>query len=286
MPHSLRTPLLIISAFLLLNGCAGMMTSAALGLANNLSSAIMNQDDPQTVADGAPSYLLLLDSLIEGDASNPRALLAGARLYIAYASVFVQEPERAQRMSTRAKGYATQAVCLTHKNFCQALDKPFDQFQKTLRDWSKDDVADLYGFTVAWAGWLQANKEDWNAIADLPKIKACMERVVALDNDHDQGGAHHYLGLMTTFLPPALGGKPELGRKHFEKAVALSHGKNLMTQVHFAENYARLVFNQELHDKLLNNVLKADPKQPGFTLFNVLAQKRARELLANAKEYF
>jgi len=46
------------------------------------------------------------------------------------------------------------------------------------------------------------------------------------------------------------------------------------------------VFNQELHDKLLNDVLAADPKAPGLTLVNTLAQDRARALLVSGKEYF
>jgi len=36
-----------------------------------------------------------------------------------------------------------------------------------------------------------------------------MERVVELDETYEHGSAHLYLGVMTTLLPPALGGKPE-----------------------------------------------------------------------------
>jgi hypothetical protein len=46
------------------------------------------------------------------------------------------------------------------------------------------------------------------------------------------------------------------------------------------------VFDQELHDKLLNEVIAADPVAPGFTLMNTLAQDRARKLLESGKDYF
>jgi len=36
----------------------------------------------------------------------------------------------------------------------------------------------------------------------------------------------------------------------------------------------------------LNEVLAADPKAPGFTLTNTLAQDRARKLLESGKDYF
>jgi hypothetical protein len=36
----------------------------------------------------------------------------------------------------------------------------------------------------------------------------------------------------------------------------------------------------------LNDVVQADPNARGFTLSNVLAQEEARELLADADDYF
>ena len=53
-----------------------------------------------------------------------------------------------------------------------------------------------------------------------------------------------------------------------------------------AEYYARLVFDQALHDRLLSEVLAADPAEPGFTLTNVLAQERAKALVDSGKDYF
>jgi hypothetical protein len=92
--------------------------------------------------------------------------------------------------------------------------------------------------------------------------------------------------VLNSVRPEAVGGKPELGRSYFEKAVALSGGKNLFAKTLEAEFYARLVFNQELHDKLLNEVLAADPNVPGLTLINTLAQERAKKLLVSGKDYF
>ena len=54
-----------------------------------------------------------------------------------------------------------------------------------------------------------------------------MQRVVKLDENYKFGQAHLYLGVLNTILPPALGGKPQIGKHHFEKAIALSKSKNL-----------------------------------------------------------
>jgi hypothetical protein len=83
-----------------------------------------------------------------------------------------------------------------------------------------------------------------------------------------------------------MGGKPEKGRAHFERSLELSGGHYLMTKVIYAERYARLVFDKELHDRLLQEVIDADPVAAGMTLANTLAQRRAKELLAESDEYF
>ncbi len=276
-----------IALFLLLSVMlAACTTMATRGLADNLGQAILNQDDPETVKEGAPAYLLILDGFIKDSPDDPALLLAGARLYGAYAAVFVEDPERAKRMTNRARDYARRALCLRQERFCELEGKPFDEFAPALEDMSRADVPALYTYATAWAGWVQARREDWLAIADLPKIEAMLDRVVVLDEAYEQGQAHLYLGILRTRLPPSMGGKPEQGRQHFERAWELSDGRNLMAKVELARRYARLVFDRELHDRLLNEVLMADPREPNLTLSNTLAQQDARQLLASADDYF
>jgi hypothetical protein len=113
-----------------------------------------------------------------------------------------------------------------------------------------------------------------------------MQRVVALDESYQQGGAHLYLGVLETLLPPALGGRPEKGREHFLRAIEISQGRDLMAKVVFARSYARLVFDRELHDALCHEVLEAEPEAPGLTLTNLLAQQEARQLLDDSPDFF
>lgn len=282
-----RLPLLALALGLpLLGACAGLVSSTTGRLAGSVSSAILNQDDLETVRDGAPAYLLMVDGLIEGEPRSENLLLAGARLYGAYASAFVDDPVRTRRLAARARDYGHRALCLRRAELCAAAGGPFEIFAPRLKELGRGDVPVLYSFATAWAGWVQANPDDWSAVADLPQIEAAMKRVVELDEAHDFGGAHLYLGVLTTLRPEALGGQPESGRAHFEQAIALSEGRNLMAKVLFARHYARLVFDRELHDRLLGEVLAADPEVPGLTLSNVLAQQEARSLLDRADAYF
>jgi hypothetical protein len=109
---------------------------------------------------------------------------------------------------------------------------------------------------------------------------------VELDETYSNGAAYLYLGVFETLLPPAMGGKPEIGRGHFERALTLSSGNNLMVKVMLADQYARLVFDRELHDNLLLEVIAADGKTSGLTLMNAVAKERAQKLLDSADDYF
>ncbi len=61
--------------------------------------------------------------------------------------------------------------------------------------------------------------------------------------------------MLNSLRPEAIGGKPEQGRAYFEKAISQSAGHNLYAKTLMAEYYARLMFDQALHDRLLDEVL-------------------------------
>ena len=103
--------------------------------------------------------------------------------------------------------------------------------------------------------------------------------MVEREPGYELGRAQLYLGVIRSQVPPTLGGNPERGREHFEAAIEYSQGHDLIAKVEFARHYARLVFDQPLHDRLLNEVIEADPVYPGLTLSNVMAQQQAASLL-------
>ena len=278
--------LVLVSCLLILPGCASLVSSATSDMADNITQAILNQDDPDTVRDGAPAYLLMIDGLIEGDPQNEGLLLAGSRLYGSYTSAFIDDEARAARLADKSLAYARRALCLELEDVCASSSAKLDVFNASLADTDSGDLPLLYAYAVAWAGWVQINSGDWNAVADLGKVTALFERCLELDETWDRGGCHLYLGVIKSLLPPALGGKPEVARAHFERAQELSNGENLMVNVMMARHYARLVFDQELHDSLLREVESAPAEVPGYTLINTLAKAEAAVLLAESPEFF
>jgi hypothetical protein len=213
-------------------------------------------------------------------------LSSGARLYAAYSDVFVTDKDRKKKLVDKAMDYALQSICAAQSDACDLKDQPFEQFNAVVDDMDEDELPYLFTLGNAWGSWIMAHKDDFNALADIARIEAIMNRVIELDDTYNDGAAYLYLGTLATFLPPALGGKPEQGKHYFEKAISICEGKNLMAKVVYAKLYAKMMFDRQLFDKLLKEVMETDPNIDGYTLINTYAQQQARQLLDDADDYF
>ena len=197
------------------------------------------------------------------------------------------DPGRAARMTEKALGYGQAALCVRRDSACDLRTAPFEDFEAAAATLRKKDVPAMYALGSAWAAWIQVRQDDFEAVAQLARVQALMNRVLELDEAYMGGGAHLYLGVLKTLIPPAMGGRPEEAREHFERVIQLSEGRNLMAKVLYARQYAKMMFDRELHDRLLNEVLATERAgRPGYTLTNMWAREMAQKMLSEADDYF
>lgn len=266
-----------------LTGCANLIGSMA---AETLTSSILNQNDPALIQDGVPAYLLLVDGFIYQSPDSEDLLAAGAQIYALYGSRFSTDPEAAVRLTEKARDYGKRAICEAHQPACSWDGLPYENFVAELAGVQPKQIDYLYSFALGWLSYLDATSEDLSAVAELPWVEAAMQRALDMDETYARGAIHTWLGIMKSLRPPALGGEPEIARGHFERSLELSGGVDLSVKVEYARRFARLMYEQELHDRLLREVLAAPAVEDGYTLFNVLAKKDAEALLATSQEYF
>jgi len=276
----------VLGAMLALGACSAVVSSTTGRMADSVAGALADHNDPETVRQAAPAYLVLLDGMIAEDPDNAELLAAGAELYSTYAGAFVDDPERAARLARTGRDYGWRGLCRQHRPSCGTWSAPYGEFEAAVRTVEVKDVPVAFACAGAWAVWISVNRSDWTAVADKARVDALIRRVIELDPSYRDGAPYLYLGVLETLLPAALGGRPEEGRRYFERAVELSGGRNLMAKVLLASEYARLTFDRDLHDRLCREVLEASPEAPGLTLSNALAQERARRLLETSGEYF
>lgn len=275
--------LLVVVAAGWLTACANLIGSMA---ADTLSDSVLNQRDPALIASGMPAYLLLVDGFIYRSPDNEDLLAAGAQIYALYGSRFSVDAGSAQRLTRKAREYGRRAICVVHAPACNWDGLPYDAFVEALAAVEPKQIDYLYAYALGWLSFLDATSEDLSAVAELPWVEAAMQRALELDETYEHGALHTWLGILKSLRPPALGGEPEVARAHFERALELSGGRDLSVKVEFARRYARLTYEQDLHDRLLREVLAAPAEQDDYTLFNVLAKQDAEALLASSTEYF
>lgn len=278
-------PLILLGVLCGATGCSYFVSSATGDFSERLKQTILAQNDPETVTEALPAYLLMLEASAAGDRDDESLLFANANLYTAYLGLLPDDPIRKPRLSRKGLDYALSGICIHKRDWCDLQRQPANEIPALLAQAEHDDIDSLYSVASSWSTWIQANKSDWNAVAQLAQVKQIMQKVIELDETYKDGSAHVYLAVLESLLPETLGGKPELAKQHFQRALELSP-HNLMINVLYAKHYARMIFDRELHDKLLKTTLSAQTAAPGLTLINTLAQQQAQQLLDSANDYF
>ena len=146
--------LLFLGLFLSLSlGCfpSKRMTVISAGsLLGDVAKASCETIEPETDPGGHPSYLMLMDGMIEAWPDNDRLLIAAAQAYASYASLLlVDQDQKDQEKEAReydamglygkARKYALKS--LEMRGLKKPLETPLDDFKDGLKGLGKKDLS-------------------------------------------------------------------------------------------------------------------------------------------------
>lgn len=276
-----------IAVALCLSGCSAMIERSTARLADDLETAIRQYDDPATVADALPAYLLLLEARLQSTPDSASLRLTTARLTASHAALFGGDTEAsARRLSRRALEHARTGACLSEATLCSLESLPFREFEARVGSLPDQALEPAYVLATSWVGWIDAHSADYAALADLPRAQTLLDWIAQQAPDHDDGAVWLYLAVLHSQRPPAAGGRPDLAQRHFARAREISQGRNLLIDVMLADHYARLLFDRELFVSALERVVESDVEAPDYRLVNAVARQRARDLLEQTERIF
>lgn len=290
----------IFAASFFLANCGGI-------LVKNLRQAglvAQRNPDPMLIKYGAPSNLLLFESLAETFSDNADLMILIGQTYCSYAMGFVQDddPDRAMLLFTRGRDFGLRSLLLTGpfrkavreaagrkpKDDADAIQLAAEHLEKgvaAIRD--KDHVERVFWTGNCWGGWLNLAKKDPMALFDIPKVLALMTKSVELDEAYFYGGGRAFFGVYYAGLPSIAGGGVDKSQKEFDRAFEISNRRLLLPYVLYAEHFATLIKDEDLFDKTLQDVLDAPSDTvPEMTVANEIAKLKARTLLARRDEFF
>jgi TRAP transporter TatT component family protein len=286
--------IMMITFVVIINsGCRSLGLSPAAMLDDyfeQIMVSISSQEDAELVRQGVPTLILFLDASLAGNPEEPKLLLTTATAYTTYAQAFLNSEDdmkRAAILYGRAREYGFRLL-RQRKFFAGALTGSLADFEKALMQCKKADVPDLYVTGNAWLGWILSQPDSMEALDELPKVIAIMQRVLVLDNEYADGGVHVMFGIYYSVRPPGAGRDLNKSRKHFRRAMMLAGESNLFPRVAFAEFYLTVAGDEKKFEEILNGVSgsRNDGKNRDKALINAIARERAGKLLKKSEDYF
>jgi tetratricopeptide (TPR) repeat protein len=275
--------ILVIS--LLLTGCSmkAQMVRSMDPIMEDMSSVVNMSNDVDLIRDGLPASLIQMDGFIKSDPNN-KLLLKAAESYFGYAFSFVEDVNRprASALYLKAREYALRAL----KKYRQ-FDEQAPDLNDMLANCGKQDVPALYWAAGSWLAWIGLNVDNPEAIMDIPKVEAMLDRVIELDETYYYGMAYAMLGGLYASQPKNMGGNPEKANKQFQKAFNISGSKLLAAQLMYAKFYAVQIQDKALFVNTLSEII-ATPVNffPERNLANEVAKRKAKDLLEKVDTLF
>lgn len=297
----LGPPCCLLVAVVLASGCS-LRRLAVNGVARSLAASgevYASDEDPELVRDATPFALKTIEGLLAEAPDHRGLLLAACRGFAQYAYAFVETDaevvegedyrraeglrQRALKLYLRGRGYGLRALDLEAAGTSRRL---LAEPEAAVASFGEDDVPLLYWTGAAWGGALSLGKDRPELVADLPAVRALMQRALALDPSFERGAIHEAM-IVFESLGPAFGSSPEAAREHFRRALEISGGVKAGPYVTFAEQVAVPAQDRRQFEELLDRALAVDPDaEPALRLANLIAQRRARALRDRADDLF
>jgi tetratricopeptide (TPR) repeat protein len=270
-------------ALLLLSsgGCTRLVMPIASSMIPGFTSAFFEECDLKLAEESLPAELKLMEGLLKNDPENQQILTSLCMGFTGYAMLFVEEenPERASRLYLRAKTYGLKAMGIETASSRQILSQ--------IKKISRENIEMLFWTTMAWNAWVNLNLDKPAAIGESTLAEACLKRVLEIEPDFYYGTPYILMGSILAARPKMLGGNAPEAKSYFEKAIALSDGKFLLTQYYFARFYAVRVQDKKLFLTLAEAVAEAEPGDlKEACLINQAVKRKMAALAEMADELF
>ncbi len=294
----------LLAALSALSGCRTVAVSFAAEAVAHSGTSYATDDDPELVRAAVPFGLKTMEGVLEEKPRHEGLLTALAAGFTQYGYAFVQADadqadldgkldavragrDRAKRLYLRARGYGLRGLDARNEGLAAKLGGGREAANAALALLEKADVPLLYWTASAWTLAIAAGKGDMALVAELPVPIAMMERALALDEAFGEGAIHEFFVVYDATRSAGEGGGPERVKAHLDRALALSMNKKLGPCVSFAEGALVQRQDRDEFTRVLEEVVRADPGAvPRYRLANILAQRRARALLAHADDLF
>jgi tetratricopeptide (TPR) repeat protein len=258
--------------------------------------------DYDLAGEAVPATIVQLEGIARVVPDNDAILAQLSQAYVAYAYGWVEadveslefegnydeadvQRQRARTMYLRALDLTRHRIRLLNPDVDEAVRGTVEDLEAWLSgafvDKSEAEVLLWHGY--AWGSYINAAKDDMEAVADLAYAKAFVARSIELDPNYYNAAGYTFMGVA---ISSEIAADMDQAKVYFEKALATTERRALQTQVNMARHYAVKTGDRALFDKLLTEVMDAQDPLPEARLANSMARQRAALYIENADQLF
>jgi tetratricopeptide (TPR) repeat protein len=285
-------------------GCdmAKITADSTAGVFARAAPAFESYWDYDLAGEAVPATIVQLEGIARVVPDNDAILAQLSQAYVAYAYGWVEadveslefegnydeadvQRQRARTMYLRALDLTRHRIRLLNPDVDDAVRGTVEDLEAWLSgafvDKSEAEVLLWHGY--AWGSYINAAKDDMEAVADLAYAKAFVARSIELDPDYYNAAGYTFMGVA---ISSEIAADMDQAKVYFEKALATTERRALQTQVNMARHYAVKTGDRALFDKLLTEVMDAQDPLPEARLANRMARQRAALYIENADQLF
>ncbi len=301
-PSGAKYALLLALVLTVAAGCsvrryAVNMVGDALAAGN---SVYETDEDLELVGQALPFGLKLMESLLEESPDHAGLLLTSCKGFVLYSLAYVdyeatvlesKDMDRARATRDRARKLYQRAL----QHGLRGLETRYPQFgQDLMRDPRKavgridgrnreKDLPFLYWSAAALGLGISISRGDAAFVARLPEVTALIDRGLELDETWGNGAFHQFKVQLAGAAAEDAG--RERIRKHYERALELSGGRDAGLFVAYAEAVSIPDQDREAFLSLMGRALAVDTdRNPQNRLANLVAQRKARWLVEHVDD--
>lgn len=302
--HRLRSALALLALTLLASACdiSAIVVKGAAKTTARGSIALEGHWDYELATATMPNSIIQLEGMLVIVPDEPRIVTTLLRAYVGYTYGVVEDlaedaefrgdvsvgeyhRERAKYLYQRAKDLGVYLLQLEADGMEEAVAGGVGAFEEWLRkSFKKKEHAEMLLWAgYAWGNWINGSKDNMAAVADLPYVKALVQRSLELDDTIFYGAGYLMLAMIAT---NEMGADLDAARALWDKAIAGNGRRALLPLLNMGRHYAVKRGDRDLFVSLMVEVLEAPDLLPEGRLSNMIAKRRAARYLAQVDEFF
>ncbi len=288
MRKSLLIPAILLSN-MMLGACSmdQMLVRSSVPLIESGVEALNHETDLELAEESIPANLNMLQGMINIDPNNAQLHTFAAQAFYGLAYGFNEDSRPGRASDFYLRGMKHGLTALEVSGAHDLFNTPIADFEKQINRLGKGSVPAMFWTASCWAKWIDLHRDDTEAISQLSRATALMQRVIDLEDTFYYGGAHMYFGVYYGSRAPILGGNFKKSRQHFDRARKITNSKLLIPDLLQAQYLARQENDREQFNTLLTNIINApDDLMPELGLQNQIAKRKAALLLKKEREWF